>query len=197
VRAAVAGVGVLLVLAGCGGGHDFTIVDAKRMVSASPTAAGWTWPARPSHVISSTAESIPGRSPDPLVRRLVDRIAPLSDLGDAETDWQDHDKLAHVDIGVYGNAHDARIGLVALHEFAHAFGARTGRVTKDAPVSGLGDEAYVLWVGGQNGAQVTYHWRRRNLVLEAHMHCFGNCPSDVDAVARAWAEAVDARAEPS
>jgi hypothetical protein len=91
-------------------------------------------------------------------------------------------------------ADDAQVALLALHEFAHAFGARSGRVTKDAPVSGLGDEASVLWVGGENGTQVTYHWRRRNLVLEAHMHCFGNCPGNVDAAARAWAEAVDARA---
>ena len=56
---------------------------------------------------------------------------------------------------------------------------------------GLGDEAWVLWVGG-SGTQVTYHWRRGNLVLEAHVHCYGSCSSDVDAAARNWADAVDA-----
>jgi hypothetical protein len=194
MRATVAGVGIAVVLAGCGGsGRDFTLADAGRMGSVRPASPGWKWPAAPSHKNDSTAESIPGRSPDPLVRRLVDRLAPLSDLGDNENDWQDDDKLAHVDIGVYGDADDAHDALVALHDFAHAFSARSGRVTKDAPVSGLGDEAFVLWVGGKNGAQVTYHWRRRNLVLEAHMHCFGNCPPDVDTAARTWAEAVDAR----
>jgi hypothetical protein len=189
----VAGVALAFVLAGCGGGHDLTLADAGRMSSVRPAAPGWNWPAPPSHENTTAAESIPGRVPDPLVRRLVDRLAPLSDLGDADSDWLDHDKLARVEIGVYGSAHDAHVALLALHEFARAFGARSGSVTKDAPVSGLGDEAFVLWVGGKNGAQVTYHWRRRNLVLEAHVHCFGNCPSDVDAAAHTWAEAVDAR----
>jgi len=116
----------------------------------------------------------------------------LSDLGDAETDWRDGDKLAHVDIGVYGSSDDAHAGLLALHDFARAEGARSGRVSSDVSLSELGDEAFALRVAGETGAQVTYHWRKRNLVIEVHMHCFGSCPNDIDAAARSWAEAVDA-----
>jgi hypothetical protein len=41
---------------------------------------------------------------------------------------------------------------------------------------------------------VTYHWRRDNLVTEVHVHCYGDCPDDVDAATRAWADAVDEEA---
>ncbi len=41
------------------------------------------------------------------------------------------------------------------------------------------------------GKEVTYHWRRANLVVEAHVDCFGFCPGDVDAAARAWVDAID------
>jgi hypothetical protein len=37
---------------------------------------------------------------------------------------------------------------------------------------------------------VTYHWRRANLVVEAHVQCFESCPGDVGA-ARAWVDAID------
>jgi hypothetical protein len=72
-------------------------------------------------------------------------------------------------------------------------------------VDGLGDEAWRLWAHG-NGRQVTYHWRRDNLVTEVHVQCYARgglpvrrgCPSDVDAdvdaAARAWADVVDAEA---
>jgi hypothetical protein len=43
-----------------------------------------------------------------------------------------------------------------------------------------------------DGLQVTYHRRRDDLVLEAHVHCSGSCPSDVDAAARARVRAIDA-----
>jgi len=39
--------------------------------------------------------------------------------------------------------------------------------------------------------EVTCHWRRGNLVVEAHVHCFGFCPGDVDSAARAWVGAID------
>ena len=41
---------------------------------------------------------------------------------------------------------------------------------------------------------MTYHWRRGNLVLEAHLHCYGDCPLDVDPAARAWVDAIDEEA---
>ena len=49
-----------------------------------------------------------------------------------------------------------------------------------------------------DGREVTYHWRRDNLVTEVHVHCYGDCPPDVDAnvdvAARAWADAIDEQA---
>ena len=45
-----------------------------------------------------------------------------------------------------------------------------------------------------NGPQASYHWRHGNLLFEAHMHCFGRCPRNVDSAARTGAEAVDAAA---
>ena len=63
-------------------------------------------------------------------------------------------------------------------------------MTNAEKVKGLADEAWLLWATG-NGSQVTYHWRRANLVGEVHIHCFGSCPSDVDGATQAWAEAID------
>jgi hypothetical protein len=65
-----------------------------------------------------------------------------------------------------------------------------GRITKDEEIDGLGDEAWLLRTEA-NGTEVTYHWRRHNLVVEAHVHCFGLRPGDVGAAARAWVEAID------
>jgi hypothetical protein len=76
---------------------------------------------------------------------------------------------------------------------------RGGRVTKDEEIDGLGDEAWLLWLEGGYGNvvtyhEVTYHWRRGNLVVEAHVNCFGICPNDVDAATRAWVDAIDEEA---
>ena len=83
-----------------------------------------------------------------------------------------------------GTVSDAQAIANAYREFLHAWGD-TGvfGVTKDEDVDGLGDEAWVIWIVG-NGNQVTYHWRTGNLVVDAHMHCFGICPTDVDGAAR-------------
>ena len=67
-------------------------------------------------------------------------------------------------------------------------------MTKVAEVKGLGDEAWLLWATG-NGSQVTYHWRRDNLVGEVHIHCFGSCPTNVDEATRSWADAIDANSQ--
>ena len=54
-----------------------------------------------------------------------------------------------------------------------------GFVTKADEVDGLGDEAWILLVSS-NGRGATYHWRRANLVIEAHVDCHGTCPWDVE-----------------
>jgi hypothetical protein len=43
------------------------------------------------------------------------------------------------------------------------YGKMYGELTKVEKVEGLGDEAWLLWANG-NGSQITYHWRRANLV---------------------------------
>jgi hypothetical protein len=102
-------------------------------------------------------------------------------------------KLAHLDVGVDASASDAHRSMGPFDTLSREFGARTGRVTSAGTVHGLGDDAWRLVVSG-NGSQVTYHWRRANLVVEAHVHCFGRCSADVDAAARAWADRIDAAA---
>jgi hypothetical protein len=83
------------------------------------------------------------------------------------------------------------VGFLASNDLARAYGAKYGFVVKTEKVDGLGDEAWRLWAHG-NGREVTYHWRRDNLVTEVHVHCYGDCGPDldanVDAAARAWAD---------
>ena len=110
--------------------------------------------------------------------------------------WVDDDKLGNLVVGVFDTAADAHVGFLASNELSRAYGAKYGFVVKAEKVDGLGDEAWRLWAHG-HGREVTYHWRRDNLVTEVHVHCYGDCPdvdADVDAAARAWADAIDEEA---
>ena len=194
-RCAVAVVAVIAA-AGCGGGQSdervFRAADATRIAGVRPVAPHWTWPrgaAKPESLDPSAS-----KSSDPLLVELKKRMAALSDRGEAANTWQDGDKLGNLAVGVFGSARDAHEAMGAMNEFSLGWGKRSGHVTKDENVDDLGDEAWRLWVGG-NGTQVTYHWRRGNLVLEAHVHCFGSCPSDVDAATRVWVDEIDAAAQ--
>ena len=155
-------------------------------------APGWTWPQKPERSVSPDSSTEPAAA-DPLLAKFERQTANLVDLGEAGNKWRDKDKLGNLDVGVYASAADASKGLAAFNAFSRGWGARSGHITRDEEISGLGDEAWVLWVGGY-GTQVTYHWRRGNLVIEAHVHCVGLCPGDVDAAARAWVDAIDAEA---
>jgi hypothetical protein len=160
---------VAIFAAGCGGGRStaFTLSDAKRISGVRPAAPGWTWP--------STADE----------SRVHD--------SEALSEWEDDDKLAHVDVDLYGSASAAHNAMSAFNALSRRYARQTGYILGEEGVSDLGDDAWRLRIGG-NGPEVTYHWRRRNLVLEAHMQCFGRCPADFAAAARAWAEAIDAQA---
>lgn len=177
------------VVGGCGGAaRDYGKADALRMANVRPAASGWTWPRNPSppEWDSSTA----GAPTDPVLREFVRETADLVSVGDAWKAWEDGDKLGHVDVGVYGSAADARRSMDPFNVLSRKFAVRTGQVTAAGPVDGIGGEAWRLAVTG-NGSQVTYHWRRGNLVIEAHVHCFGSCPASVDVAARAWVEEID------
>ena len=134
---------------------------------------------------------------DPLYAEFHRRTAGLKappgqtlDEGDSGNRWEDENKQANLTIGTFASAADARVSFDASNDLAYGYGGMYGAVTKAEEVQRLGDEAWVLWATG-NGSQVTYHWRRDNLVGEVHIHCSGSCPSDVDGATRAWAAAID------
>jgi hypothetical protein len=195
VRIAIAGTAALVV-GGCGGGkeqeHVFTVADAKRIANVRPAAPGWIWPQNPEK--PSSAPLTEAQSTDSLLVALKRQLAGLVSFGDAGNKWQDDDKLANLDVGVYASSSDAHQAMAPFNAFSRGWGKRSGRVTKDENIDGLGDEAWLLRVTGRTGTEVTYHWRRGNLVLEAHAHCFGSCPDGIDAATRAWVEAIDAEA---
>ena len=169
----------------------FTVAEAGRIVDVRPDVVGWTWPKKAEKSVSSG----PGTSDstDPIFLAFRRQTAGIKDLGGAVSKLQDDDKLAHLDIGVYRSSADAHRVLAPFNALSRGYAKRFGGIVKDEEVHGLGDEAWRLWATG-NGAEVTYHWRRANLLLEAHVHCFGNCPRDfrsVDAADRAWADAID------
>ena len=185
---------VVFVVTGCSGGKSdrvFEAEDATRVAAVRPVAADWTWPRAAAEPESDPSAS---KSSDQLLVELQRRMAPLVERGDAANTWRDNDKLGNLAVGVYASGQDAHEAMAAMNEFSRGWGERNGAVTKDEQVDDLGDEAWRLWVGG-SGTQVTYHWRRGNLVVEAHVHCFGSCPSDVDAATRAWVDAIDTAAK--
>jgi hypothetical protein len=185
-----------IVLSGCSGGEEqkqvFTAADATQIADVRPVAPGWVWPRNPEKPESSGSSGKSDAS-DPLWIELKRQTADVADIADAAHQWRDDDKLASLVVGVVGSSSDARTNMAAANAYSRGWGERTGRIIKDEEFGGLGDEAWRLWVVGV-GTQVTYHWRRGNLVLEVHVHCFGTCPSDprdIDAAAIAWVDAID------
>ena len=191
---------VAVALAGCSGGSDqpsgrYKAADAERLANIAPRTPGWPpWPQRPEPKPSSdeSAEEVAAR--DPIYAKYRRRTADLEqhDGWGSGNRWRDESKLANLAVGVWDTAADAHVGFLASNDLSRAYGAKYGFVVKAEKVKGLGDEAWRLWAHG-NGSQVTYHWRRDNLVAEVHIHCYGDCPdvdADVDAAARAWADAI-------
>jgi len=185
-------------LVGCGGRDEpevgFTGADARRLAEVAPVTPGWpAWPDHPVKKQRSSRSLEETLATDPIFAEYHRRTSELGgdlDAGDSGNRWADENKLANLSIGTFASAADAHVDFDASNELALGYGEQYGIVTKAEEVEGLADEAWLLWATG-NGNQVTYHWRRRNLVGEVHIHCFGSCPSDVDAATRAWAEAID------
>jgi hypothetical protein len=176
-------------LVGCGHARaPFDGSDARRLAATAPAAAGWSWPANPSPPKWDTSAATP--TTDPLLTVYRQRTAHLVSLGEAFKKWQDANKLANLDIEVFENAEDAHDALAPFDALSLGWAKRSGRVLGTTKPKGIGDEAWAMSVAG-NGREATVHWRRRNLVFEAHVHCFGRCPADVDSAARAWAAAID------
>lgn len=191
-------------LAGCGGGDEpsgiYESADTKRVVGLAPVTPGWPpWPEEPEPQQPSDESGEEVAARDPIYaeyrRRTADVDVP-DDRGSSNK-WRDQDKLANLVVEALDTRADAHVVFVAANDLSRAYGAQFGFVVKAEKVAGLGDEGWRLWAHG-NGRQVTYHWRRDNLVVEAHVHCYGECGPDsdaeVDAAARAWANAIDAEA---
>ncbi|OFW75504.1 MAG: hypothetical protein A2Y55_07985 [Actinobacteria bacterium RBG_16_68_12] len=195
MRYGVLGVAVVAVLSSCGENsqapESYSVADATRIANVRPVTRGWTWPQDPEQPVSSDAPT-ESAATDPLLAEFRRQTAELVDLGDFGSRWRDNNKLANLSVGVYGSASDAHAAMAPFNAFSRGSGEKTGGITKDEDIEGLGDEAWLL-VGG-SGTRVTYHWRRDNLVLEAHVDCFGYCPGDVDAATRAWVDGIDTEA---
>lgn len=177
-----------LVAGGCGGGDEqaqlFTPADATRIASVRPVMPGWAWPENPKKHISS------GPATDRLDVTLRRQTANLVSLGEAANKWEDAHKLANLDAQVFATAAEAHELMAPFNAYSRGWGKRFGRITKDEKIDGPGDEAWRLDTES-SGREVTYHWRRGNLVLEAHVDCFGLCPSNISAATRAWVDAID------
>ncbi len=182
-----------IVVGGCSGGEEqeqvFTPADATRIANVRPVTPGWTWPRNPEKHVSSGSPT-EAKSTDPLDVELRKQTADIASVGDAANKWQDADKLANVYAQVFASAAEAHELMAPFNAYSRGWGERFGRITKDEQIDGLGDEGWFLRTEA-NGTEVTYHWRRGNLVGEAHVQCFGLCPDDVDAAARAWVDAID------
>jgi hypothetical protein len=193
-RGAIAVVAAILV-AGCTGGEEqeqvFTAADATRIANLRPARPGWTWPQNPEEHVSSGSQT-EAQPTDPLDVELRRQTADIVSLGDAASKWEDADKLANLYAQVFASPAKAHELMAPFNAYSRGWGERFGRITKDEEIDGLGDEAWFLRTEkGSGGTEVTYHWRRGNLVVEAHLDCFGFCPGDVDAAARAWVDAID------
>jgi hypothetical protein len=190
-RGAVAVVAAIVV-GGCSGGEEqeqvFTPADATRIANVRPLTPGWTWPQNPEKRASSGSQP-EVQSTYPLDVELKRQTADIVSLAEEGNKWRDADKLANLVAQVVASAAEAHDLMAPFNAYSRGWGKRFGRITKDE-IDGLGDEAWLLRTE-TNGREVTYHWRRSNLVVEAHLHCFGFCPGDVDAAARAWVDAID------
>jgi len=187
---------VVAILAGCGGGSDPTAPSTedviKRAAIVSPTSLGWNWPTVPTS--SSPYSKNQGGDPpgDKRSATLYRQLRRLDLIGSAGSRWQDESKLAHLVVERFGSPADAHSAMRPYREFAHGWAEQTGAVSDEA-VGGLGDEAWRISARGYT-EEVTYKWRRADLVLEAHIQCLSSCESDINEAARAWVDAIDEEA---
>jgi hypothetical protein len=185
-----------IVVGGCGGGEEqeqvFTPADATRIASVRPVMPGWSWPQKPEKRSPDSEKEAQADPTDALLVELRRQTADIVSLREAGNKWRDGDKLANLVANVLASAAQAHELMAPFNAFSRGWAQSYGRIIKDEEIDGLGDEAWLLrTTTDYGGREVTYHWRRGNLVVEAHIDCFGSCPDDVDAAARAWVDAID------
>jgi hypothetical protein len=186
---------VVAIMAGCGGSSDQGALSTedvvKRAAKVPPTTPGWNWPemATSSSPYSTDKGGDPPPTRDPLAAKLSRGLQGLDLIGSAGSRWEDASKLSNLYVELWSSAADARSAMPAYREFAHGWAEKTGAVSDEA-VGGLGDEAWRILSRGYS-EEVTYKWRRGDLVLEVHIQCLPACRSDIDEAARAWVDAID------
>jgi hypothetical protein len=188
----------VIVLGGCAGSdteeRTFTAADAKRIAAVRPVTPGWSaWPQSPEKPRRSNKSPAELAAEDPIYAAYRARTLEIGEGLDEGNRWRDDDKLANLVVSVLDTPVDAEVVFDASNDLARGYAERYGYVTKAEEVDGLGDQGWVLLVSS-NARGATYHWRRANLVIEAHVDCHGACPWDVEPAARAWADAIDAEA---
>jgi hypothetical protein len=186
---------VVAIVAGCGEKSESGALSkedvVKRAVTVPPTTPGWNWPkvATSSTSYSKDKGEDPPPTRDPLAAKLYRQLRGLDLIGSAGSRWEDASKLSNLTVELWKSAADAHSAMPAYREFAHGWAEKTGAVSDEA-VADLGDEAWQISARGYS-EEVTYKWRRGNLVLEAHIQCLPTCRSDIDEAARAWVDAID------
>ena len=162
-------------------------MDTAPSVMGKWMATTWRWDA----FVTLTFRD-PPPTPDPLTAKLYRQLRGLDLIGSAGSRWQDESKLAHLVVEQWSSTADAHAAMPAYREYAHGWAKAAGDVS-DEVVTDLGDEAWRIWARGWS-EEVTYKWRRENLVIEAHIQCLTTCPSDLDNAARGWVDAIDEEA---
>ena len=144
--------------------------DVRHIATVRPTTPGWDWPEKPTR----------------------ERLANPCD----GWRWQDEEKLGVTSACLFESATDAQEGLPRARAFARGWAKRTvdeyGGHFTDVRLDGLGEEAWRIQEDFPGGQEVTYGWRRANLLLQVHIQCiFRTCPSDILSAARTWVDAID------
>ena len=189
---------VVAIMTGCGGSSNPEARSSqdvvKRAAKVRPTTPGWNWPEMPTSSSPYTKDKggDPPPTPDPLTAKLYRQLRGLDLIGSAGSRWQDESKLAHLVVEQWSSTADAHAAMPAYREYAHGWAKAAGDVS-DEVVTGLGDEAWRVSARGYS-EEVTYKWRRENLVIEAHIQCLTACRSDLDKAARGWVDAIDKEA---
>ena len=189
-------VAAAIVVGGCGGAKEqeqvFTPADATRIANVRPVMPGWTWPKNPEKQAPPGSQAEDQQSTDPILDELRRQTADIVSLREEGHKWRDDNKLANLVANVLASAAEAHELMAPFNAASRGWGESSGRITKDDEIDGLGDEAWLLLTEKDiGGTEVTYHWRRGNLVVEAQVDCWAFCPDDVDVGARAWVDAID------
>jgi hypothetical protein len=172
-RGAIAVVAAIVV-GGCGGGEEqeqvFRPADATRIANVRPVTPGWTWPQQPEKRSRNSEKEGQADPTDALLVELRRQTADVVSLREAGNKWRDGDKLANLVANVLASAADAHDLMAPFNAFSRGWAESYGRITKDEELDGLGDKAWLLrTTTDYGGREVTIHWRRGNLVVEAHV----------------------------